>query len=307
MQDVSRHLKKTRTKIKIKSIMLKITIEKLIIFFLIFIFSNIINAQERIPFRITKYNNIIVKALVNNKDSLNLMFQIAMEDASISPERLNPANSIVFEKEISENNSLKIGNLDFENIKFYDNEFTGYEADGKFGTGIFKGKTYQIDYDNNQFIIYDSLPNVTGYKKILLVKNEYGLIIISCNNIIANEKYQTDLILQSGYSGGLLYSNDFADSNKLSEKLEITGEKTLKNSANQSITTKQGILPLLGISDTHLKNVSAGFFTGEIKNQSVNYFGADLIRRFNWIFDLKREVVYIKPSKYFNEPYFKIN
>ena len=286
---------------------MKITIERVVLIAFIFIFSNIINAQERIPFRITKYNNIIVKALVNNKDSLNLMFQIAMEDASISPERLNPAKSIVFENEISGNNSLKMGNLEFKNVKFYDDELTGYEADGKFGTGIFKGKTYQIDYDNNQFVIYDSLPNVNDYKEIPLVKNEYGLIIISCNTIIANEKYQANFLLQSGYSGGLLYSNDFADSHKLSEKLEITGEKTLKNSANKSITTKQGILPFLKISDLRMKNVSAGFFTGEIKNQSVNYFGADLIRRFNWIFDLKREVVYIKPSKYFNEPYFKIN
>ena len=287
--------------------MLKINIERLIVFAFVVIFSNVINAQERIPFRLTKYNNIIIKALVNNKDSLNLMFQIAMEDASISPERLNPANSIVFENEISGNNSLKMGNLEFENIKFYDNELTGHEADGKIGTGIFKGKTYQIDYDNNQFVIFDSLPNVDDYKKIPLVKNEYGLFIITCNNIIANEENQGNFLLQSGYSGGLLYSNDFADSNKLSEKLKITGEKTLKNSANQSITTMQGILPLLGIGNLKMKNVSVGFFTGEIKNQSVNYFGADLLRRFNWIFDLKRQVAYIKPSKYYNEPYFKIN
>ena len=287
--------------------MLKITIERAIIFAFIFLFLNLIHAQEHIPFRITKYNNIIVKALVNNKDSLNLMFQIAMEDASISPERLNPANSIVFKNEMSENNSLKMGNLDFQNIKFYDNELTGHEADGKFGTGIFKGKIYQIDYDNNQFVLYDSLPNVNDYKKIPLVKNKYGQIIIACNNIIANESTEANFLLQSGYSGGLLYSNYFADSNKLSQKLEIIEKKTLKNSANQSISTMQGILPFLGISDLQMENVSAGFFTGEIKNQSVNYFGADLLRRFNWIFDMDRQVVYIKPSKYYNEPYFKIN
>lgn len=74
--------------------MTKITFTRVILFAFIFLFSNFIKAQEIIPFRVTKYNNIIIKALVNNKDSLNLMFQIAMEDASISPERLNPAKSI---------------------------------------------------------------------------------------------------------------------------------------------------------------------------------------------------------------------
>ncbi|KFC20241.1 hypothetical protein IO90_13725 [Chryseobacterium sp. FH1] len=273
------------------------------------LFINSVNAQEIIPFRITKYNNIIVKTLVNDKDSLDLMFQIAMQDASISPERIRPAKSLIFDKNgMSENNAVKIGKKEFKNIRFFDNELTGQEADGKIGTGIFKGKTYKIDYDNNQFVLYDQLPNVKDYKQVSFTYNKQGQIFLTCENMIGNETYEANFLLQSGYSGGLLYSNQFADSKKLNEKLEITGEKTLKNSAGQSISTKQGILPMLTIiDDITLQNVSAGFFMGEIKNQSTSYFGADLIRRFNWIFDAETQIIYIKPSKYFNEPYFKIN
>ncbi|HEX7870677.1 MAG TPA: hypothetical protein VF455_11260, partial [Chryseobacterium sp.] len=61
---------------------------------------NLFKAQEKIPFRITKHNNIIVKTLVNDKDSLHLMFQIAMEDASISPERIRKVDHIKFKDEI---------------------------------------------------------------------------------------------------------------------------------------------------------------------------------------------------------------
>ncbi|WP_034967354.1 hypothetical protein [Chryseobacterium sp. FH1] len=281
------------------------------IYFLLYtiLFINSVNAQEIIPFRITKYNNIIVKTLVNDKDSLDLMFQIAMQDASISPERIRPAKSLIFDKNgMSENNAVKIGKKEFKNIRFFDNELTGQEADGKIGTGIFKGKTYKIDYDNNQFVLYDQLPNVKDYKQVSFTYNKQGQIFLTCENMIGNETYEANFLLQSGYSGGLLYSNQFADSKKLNEKLEITGEKTLKNSAGQSISTKQGILPMLTIiDDITLQNVSAGFFMGEIKNQSTSYFGADLIRRFNWIFDAETQIIYIKPSKYFNEPYFKIN
>ena len=56
-----------------------------------------INAQEIIPFRITRHNNIIVKTVFNNKDTLDLMFQIAMADASLSPERKREANSLRFD------------------------------------------------------------------------------------------------------------------------------------------------------------------------------------------------------------------
>lgn len=270
---------------------------------------NSINAQDIIPFRITKYNNIIVKTLVNEKDSLDLMFQIAMEDASISPESTRPAKSLKFGKNgISDNNSVKIGKNEFKNIRFFDNELTGQEADGKIGTGIFKGKTYKIDYDNNQFVIYGQLPDIKGYKQVSFNYNKQGQIFLMCDNLIGNETYETNFLLQSGYPGGLLYSNQFADSKKLNGNLKVTGEKTLKNSYGQSITTKQGILPSLTIiDDIILKNVSAGFFTGDIKNQTTSYFGADLIKRFNWIFDAETQIIYIQPSKYFNEPYFKLN
>ncbi|MCJ8154584.1 hypothetical protein MKJ01_12500 [Chryseobacterium sp. SSA4.19] len=91
----------------------------------------IIKAQDTIPFRITKYNNVIIKTLVNDKDSLDLMFQIAMEDASISPERTRKADHIIFKDEISDGNTIKIGTKKYENIRFFDNEITGHEADGK--------------------------------------------------------------------------------------------------------------------------------------------------------------------------------
>ena len=273
------------------------------------LFINSVNAQEIIPFRITKYNNVIVKTLVNDKDSLDLMFQIAMKDASISPERTRPAKSLTFDKNgISENNSVKIGKKEFKNIRFFDNELTGQEADGKIGTGIFKGKTYKIDYDNNQFVIYDQLPDVKGYKQISYMTNDQGQVFLNCENTIDHESHETTFLLQSGYPGGLLYSNQFTDSKKLTEKLKITGEKTLTNSSGKSVTTKQGILPLLTIiDDIILQDVSAGFFTGDMKNQTTSYFGADLIRRFNWIFDAETENIYVQPNQYFCDPYLKMN
>jgi hypothetical protein len=97
----------------------------------LFFFISTIKAQEAIPFRITKHNNLIIKTLVNNKDSLDLMFQIAMQDASVSPERTRKADHILFKNEISDGNTVKISTKKYENIRFFDNELSGYEADGK--------------------------------------------------------------------------------------------------------------------------------------------------------------------------------
>lgn len=86
---------------------------------LIFLSSlSVFNAQETIPFRMTKYNNLIVKTQVNRKDSLDLMFQIAMEEASISPERIRSAGHIVFKEGISEGNTVSIGKNTYRDIRF---------------------------------------------------------------------------------------------------------------------------------------------------------------------------------------------
>lgn len=264
-----------------------------------------VTAQEIIPFRLTKHNNIIVKTLVNNKDSLHLMFQIAMEECSISPQRTHKADHIKFTNEMSNGNVVQIGNKKYENILFFDNEFSGHESDGKIGTGIFKDKYFKIDYDHNQFVTYDKEPDLKGYQAInLLEKN--GQYFIAADNVVEDKQQEAYFLLQSGYSGGLIYSDQFAEDNQLDKKLKIIGEKELKNSSGKTMISKQAILPFFKLGDIILRNVTAGFFTGEIKNQKTNYLAADVMRRFNWIFDKDRKTVYIKVSKYFNEPYYEI-
>lgn len=278
---------------------------KIISSLLLLSFLSTIQAQEIIPFRITKHNNIIVKTLVNDKDSLDLMFQIAMEDASISPDRKRNADHIIFKDEISDGNTIKIGKKKYENIRFFDNELTGHEADGKIGTGIFKGKIFKIDYDNSRFVVYDKMPDLNGYQSVpLLLKNEQ--LFIPATSVIEKQNVEAYFLLQSGYSGGILYSNEFADGKELDKKLKVTGEKTLKNSSGQSVITKNGILHVLKIGNFILKDVSAGFFAGELKIQKSSYFGGDLLRRFNWIFDAERKKVYIKQNGYLGTEYYKI-
>ncbi|RLJ32109.1 hypothetical protein CLU97_1553 [Chryseobacterium sp. 7] len=266
-----------------------------------------IKAQQTIPFRITKHHNIIVKSLVNKKDSLDLMFQIAMKDYSISPDGKRKAGHIIFNKEeLSDDNTVQIGKIIQKNVRFFDNQLTGYEADGKIGTGIFEGKAFKIDYDNNQFVIYDKMPDLKGYQPVNIILEDDGFYLAADNIIDGHQQQEAYFVLQSGFSGALLYSNEFAEAKNLDKKLKITGERTLKNSEGKTLTTKQAILPYFKLGNSVFKDVSVGFFSGELKTQNVSYLGADMLRRFIWIFDAERKTAYIKPSKYFSEPYYKM-
>lgn len=280
-------------------------------FFCFVIALSCVEGQENIPFRVTKHNNIIVSTLVNNTDSLDLMFQIAMEDASLSPERERAAAHILFDTAehadgISKGNTIKMGNVERDNILFFNNELTGEEADGKIGTGIFSGKAFKIDYDNSEFLIYEELPNLEGYIAIPILFKRGGFYIVA-ENIIDGKPYEESFVLQSGYYGSLIYSDEFMSEKQLDGKLEILGEQVLRNSSGQTLVTKKSVLHALRLGDIVLEHVPASFFAGDLKNQRVSYFGADLLRRFNWIFDADRKIAYIQPSGYFSASYDKMN
>lgn len=265
-------------------------------------------AQDMVAFEITPHNNLIIKSLVNNTDSLDLMFQIAMEDAALSPLRSNKAESIRFDtttyKEgLSRNNTVHIGNIRKEKVLFFDNELAGHGADGKIGTGIFADKSFKIDYDNLCFITYDLLPDTTGYTAVSLLSKE-GRFFVLTQSLIDGKLYDHYILLQSGYSGGLIYDDAFTEAHQLEDKLHVHSEKALKNSSGQTVYIKNGTLQQLQLGEITINGVSASIFTGNARMQSTSYFGADLLRRFNWIFDKDRKIAYIQKSKYFDEPYY---
>lgn len=283
----------------------KLILMKFSLAFVTIIISSIqLVAQETIPFRLTKHNNLIIQTLINEKDTLDLMFQISMNDAALSPNRIRHANSIQFENEISDNNSIQIGNLQWENIRFFDNEYSGHESDGKIGKVLFQNKIFGIDYDQNQFVIYNELPNLTDYQEIpLLTDGEFFLI--SADSIFDWQPTELYFLLQSGFSGAIMYSNEVAKTNQLNQVLTIYKEQEYSDSQGNKIISKQAILPYFHFANTVLKDVKVGFFKGEARVQTQNYFGADLMKRFNWIFDVKNEKAYIKPSKYLRDKYYE--
>jgi hypothetical protein len=263
-------------------------------------------AQETIPFRLTKHNNIIVSTLVNEKDSLELMFQISMKHAAISPHRTNPITSIHFENDISENNSVKIGNLKWENIQFFNNEYSAHESDGKIGKVLFENQIFAIDYDNSQFVIYESLPDIKEYTAIPLLVDGDNFLVMA-DNIFDWQENELWFLMQSGFSGAIMYSNVEAKEYQLAQKLKITHEQVFQDSQGNKVVSKQGILPFLQFGNTVFQDVKIGFFEGDARVQFWNYFGADLMKRFNWIFDVENETAYIKPSKYLNHSFYEFD
>lgn len=281
--------------------------------FCIFIFAILctqVNAQQVVPFKLNGANNILVTGVLNEKDTLALMFQIAMNEASLSPDRGTKAQDLIFDHSVfpegvSVNNRIQIGEIHLDSMIVFNNEHTGPTAEGKIGLDLFQGQVFEIDYDQQLLKTHLELPDTSTYQAIPLnVRN--GQLFLTLDLQINHINMQDQFLLQSGYAGGLLFSNRFADEHQMDKNIEVYAEKKLMNSAGQTMITKQGILSEFHLNDISMVNMSAGVFIGEIKMQRVGYFGADLLRRFNWIFSQDRRTAYIKKSKYFDAPAYRI-
>lgn len=271
-----------------------------------------------IPFILTEYNNLSVRAVLNGKDTVQLMFHTAANDLTLTEEAIQKLKTIQFgnrtdsikswggsanSARTSKNNSLQIAGLSWENIAIWENKNSGQHTDGKFGIDLFKNKVIEIDFDKMLINIYTSLPRINkGYAKLPLVF-ENDEMFVEAELEIGTVVYKNKFLLHSGYSGGLLLDDKFANENKLGEKLKIAGEKSLKDSYGNIVKTKKAILPILKIGLAQLTDVPAGFFEGAIGRQTMSIMGGDILKRFHWIIDAKREYVYLKPGKFKTDPY----
>lgn len=293
-----------------------------ILSFCLFLVSLQINAQslnppfDSISFRLSSHNNIIIKALLNGKDSLNLMFHTGTSSLSLIKSSGPKLNSIKWSSEtevqswggsssarFSENNSLKIGGIIWDSLPIWENENSGPETDGKFGPNFFAGKVLEFDFEKNYIFLHDSLPNTISQFSKLGLTNDEGSLFMEAWTSIDTNRYKNKFLIHSGFGGSVLFDDAFSAKHKLGEQLEIFKESELRDSYGNVLKTKKAILPHFQIAEFILQDLPIGFFEGAIGRQKMSVIGGDILKRFHIILDSKRQFIYLKPNSLMNLAY----
>jgi hypothetical protein len=270
-----------------------------------------------IPFQLTEHNNLSVQAVLNKKDTVHLMFHTAAGSLTLIEETVKKLSSLHFDgtdsvkswggggnpSRFSKNNSLQIGELQWEDVSIWENKNSGPGTDGKFGLHLFEGKVIEIDFDKKIIILHTSLPRkAKKYEKLKLTfENDNMFLESGC--ITGKNTVNNKFLIHSGYAGSVLFDDKFAAENNMAQQLKITGEKELKDSHGNVLKTKKAILPALKIGNQKLTHVPVEFFQGAIGRQKMSLIGGDVLKRFNIIIDAQREWIYLtanhsKKTKY---------
>jgi len=127
----------------------------------------------------------------------------------------------------------------------------------------------------------------------LKIENQNGLLLVQGSCLIEGKTYTNRFLLHSGYSGGILLDDAFAAKAGVDGKISITDESSLKDTFGHTIRVKKGILPVFVLGSSKISNVSAGFFAGAIGAQKMSVMGSEILKRFNIIFDIANNDLYI--------------
>lgn len=263
--------------------------------------------EFEIPFTFTAHNHIVVKVVLNKTDAFNLMLHTAASDVFLTEEAVRQATAVKFKEaakleswggqsnaRYSTGNYMQIGGMHWDGIKVWEDKNSGIGTDGKFGLDLFQGRVIEIDFERERLTVTDQLPAKAKQYQRLPLENEDGNLFVEARCLIGDTSYPNRFLLHSGYSGGLLLDDDFVTKNGLDGKLSIIEESSLKDSFGNTIKVKKATLPTLMLDNTPLQNVATGFFSGTIGRQKMSVLGGDVLKRFNLIFDLKNNSLYVK-------------
>lgn len=280
-----------------------------------------LQSEYSIPFHLTEYNNLSVQAILNKKDTVQLMFHTAANDLTLTEEAVQKLKTIRFNdntdsikswggsvntSRLSKNNAVQVAGLTWENVPIWENKNSGQHTDGKFGIDLFTNKVIEIDFDKMMIRIYTNLPAKSKqYGKLALVF-ENDNMFIGLDFKMGDTTLHNKFLIHSGYAGGLLFDDKFANENRLSEKLRIVGEKSLKDSYGNVLKTKKAIMPFVRIGNEKLVDVPVGFFEGAIGRQKMSILGGDILKRFNLIIDAERKFIYLKANRLAATDYFNL-
>lgn len=256
---------------------------------------------------INEQNTVFVKAVFNDKDTLNLNFDTGTTELILTNNTIKSKLSSA-PKLYTTFYNLKIGNTTYR-TKLYDAELTGYGTDGRFGWNLFKGKVVELNYDNGLMIVHPYLPgNIAKNKKFTQLKIEFWKDVFFVRTSINQSGVSNSalFLFDIGYVRTAMLDNDLLMQGKFPiEKMETIKKTIMRGAQGNEVPVITSNLKRLKIGKYKLKNVPVQLLTVNkpLKGKSTHILGNEVLKRFNIFLDFQTNTVYLKPNHFFNDTY----
>jgi hypothetical protein len=258
--------------------------------------------HDTIPFVLTEFNNIKVQATLNGIDTLDLKFDSGTTGLLLTNDALK--NKTHIKNPEPKQNMLKIGKQIWTNLEVFPVQLSGQGTDGRFGWDLFDGKIVEINYDKKLFIVNSKLAKPT--KKYSKFKIEYTNTLFCINGSIKakGKKYNNRFLFDTGYQRTIMLDSTILQEQKFPKDLKIIKKVIMKNGQGKEIPVVTVNNEQFNLANQVLKNIPAQLLTTNNPARfKTHILGNEVLKRFNTILDLQKNVVYLKPNTLFFLPY----
>lgn len=269
---------------------------------------------DTIRFLLTKHNNIAVESILNEEDTIYLMFHTDVKSVSLTPDQTQLLNKAVNKKssrakswsgsqdvEYVEGNRLEIANLQWSDLTVWLNMLSGHETGGKFGTNLFKEKLIEINFNHQFIVLHDdenSLLYPNQFQTFDLSTNENNSLFIEGELIINDRVLKNKFLIHSGYGGTMILDDQFCKANPIIETCKVIEENDLKDSLGNIIKTKKARASKFQIFNTDFEAVPFSYFDSDLDIQKTSVLGGEMLKRFNLLLDVENMKLHVKPNKF---------
>jgi hypothetical protein len=275
------------------------------------------NGHDTIPFTLTKDNAIHVKSILNSRDTLNLHFDVGSIDFRLTktavlgktnllanqPDALAGKMKPDFNR-LEKINTLQIGRLIWDNPTVGVANNAAHEMDGRFGWRVFDGKVVEIDYDKSRLIVHDRLPKRRqGYVKsdIKFIQSSF---CVEATIKTDGKNYTGDFLFDTGSDLAMILDSLWIRNQQFPRNLKIMKKLTFSDGAGREYASAVVSVPSLILNGFVLNTIPTSLLGYKSPGGfQMNYFGNDLLKRFNVIIDLKNDHIYLKTNGLVGMPY----
>lgn len=256
--------------------------------------------QDTIPFFMNGENNLFVKAVFNQTDTLNLNFDTGTTELVLL-NRVLKSKLKTTPKLYNTVYPLRIGRTSYP-TKVYDAELSAHETDGRFGWDLFKNKVVEIDYDQSLLIVHSERPMVltepNAYTKLDI---EFAKDLLLVKGAIEQDGVINEnlFLFDTGYQRSVMLDNDLLREGGFPiEKMATIKKVVMKGAQGNEIPVITSNLSVLRLGPYKLTDVPVQQVTTRkpVKNKNIHILGNDVLKRFNTLLDMQQNVVYLKPN-----------
>jgi len=247
--------------------------------------------HDTIPFTLSPFSAIQVKAIANDTATLNLHF-----DASSFMFRLT--KDAIAATHLTHITKLQMGSMVWHNPDVSTTGFTSQGMDGRFGWNLFEGKAVEINYDNNIIVIHSTLPKtLKGYVSARL---EFirSFPVVTGAFTIHGKKYKGRFLLDTGADLPIILDSSWAAAVHFPSDLPVIKTQVLKDPRGAQYTTRTVVAPQFTVNGFVVANLSTLILgSNNPVGFSVNYLGNGLLKRFNMVLDFKHDRIWLKKNR----------